>query len=71
MRRIQLYMNDELDDRLEAEAAERGVSKASLVREAVARFFGSTGDHDPVDDLIGAFDGPADDDESIDSVVYG
>ena len=69
MRRIQLYMDEELDDRLETEAAERGVSKASLVRMAVAEWFGTTTSEDPIDGLIGAFDGaPAD---SIEDVIYG
>jgi hypothetical protein len=37
MRRIQIVMDPELDDRLEAEAAARGVSKSALVRELVER----------------------------------
>jgi hypothetical protein len=41
MWRIQLYMDELMDDRLEAEAAERGVSKASLIREAVAAHCGA------------------------------
>jgi Ribbon-helix-helix protein, copG family len=37
MRRIQIVMDPELDDRLEAEAAARGVSKSALVRECLER----------------------------------
>jgi predicted transcriptional regulator len=37
MRRFQIYMDDDLDDRLEIEARRRGVSKASVVRAAVSR----------------------------------
>lgn len=35
MRRIQVLLEPELDDRLEHEAAERGISKSALVRECV------------------------------------
>jgi hypothetical protein len=37
MRRIQVVMDPELDDRLEAEAGVRGMSKSALVRECVER----------------------------------
>ncbi|MGH3133269.1 MAG: ribbon-helix-helix protein, CopG family [Gaiellaceae bacterium] len=37
MRRIQVVMDPELDDRLEREAASRGVSKSALVRECLER----------------------------------
>jgi hypothetical protein len=37
MRRIQVVIDPELDDRLEREAAARGLSKSALVREAVER----------------------------------
>lgn len=37
MRRIQVVIDPELDDRLEREAAARGMSKSALVRECVAR----------------------------------
>jgi predicted DNA-binding protein len=37
MRRIQIVMDPELDDRLEQEAATRGMSKSALVRECVER----------------------------------
>jgi hypothetical protein len=36
MRRIQVVIDPELDDRLEREAAARGISKSALVRECVA-----------------------------------
>ena len=39
MRRIQIYLNEAMDDTLEAEAARRGVSKASLIRGAVDKEF--------------------------------
>ncbi len=37
MRRIQIVMDPELDDRLEREAAARRMSKSALVRECVER----------------------------------
>jgi hypothetical protein len=37
MRRIQVVIDPELDDRLEREAAARGTSKSALVRAAVER----------------------------------
>lgn len=37
MRRIQIVMDPELDDRLEQEAAARDMSKSALVRECVER----------------------------------
>jgi len=37
MRRIQVVMDPELDDRLEREAAVRRMSKSALVRECVER----------------------------------
>ena len=68
MRRIQIYMDEYLDDLLESMAAERGVSKASLIREAVAEQFDPGSGGDPIETLIGKFDGPAG--ESVDDVVY-
>ena len=71
MRRIQLYMDDDLDDALSAEAARSGVSRSALVRDAVrvslsAYFDAPT---DAVDDLVGWLD--VDPGGDIDSVVYG
>jgi hypothetical protein len=69
MRRIQLYIEEDLDDRLGTQAARAGVSKASLIREAVAQRYGEAGrEEDPLDSLIGSLDiAPA----SVDEVVYG
>ena len=68
MRRIQIYMDEDLDDLLESDAARLGVSKASLIRDAVARRYAEQPNDDPLTPLIGAYDGPAG--ESIDDVVY-
>ena len=70
MRRIQIYIDEDLDDTLQAEAAKRQCSKASLIREGVSSRFGGDrpGDLDPLTAWIGRIDvEPAD----VDDVVYG
>jgi hypothetical protein len=69
MRRIQLYIDEALDDELEAEAARTNTSKAALIRAAIAGRYGAASrDGDPIDALIGAFGGEAG--AAIDDVVY-
>ncbi|MGH8898574.1 MAG: CopG family transcriptional regulator [Egibacteraceae bacterium] len=70
MRRIQIYMDETLDDALEAEAARQGTSKAALIRSYVAAHLRPlpAPDRDPLAELIGAYD---DDSGSVDAVVYG
>ena len=71
MRRIQLYLDDDVDDALTAQAAKRGTSRSALVRDAVRASLGA-GLHaapDPVDDLVGWLGVEPDDD--IDAVIYG
>lgn len=69
MRRIQVVIDAELDDRLEREAAARGLSKSALVREAVDRELS-----EPFDNglwkLAGMFP-DAEPVESIDEYLYG
>jgi metal-responsive CopG/Arc/MetJ family transcriptional regulator len=68
MRRIQLYMDEGLDDALSAAAARSGRSRSELVRAAVRTWLGERDDVDPIDELIGAVDiEPVDD---LDSVIY-
>jgi len=70
MRRIQLYMDEDLDHALTAEAARTGRTRSELVRAAVRRSLDRALSKypDPVDDLIGSVDiDPIDD---IDAVVY-
>ena len=70
MRRIQLYIQEELDDVLQLEAVKRKRSKASLIRECVAARYGahSRTDTDPLTKLIGTVDIEAVD---VDEAVYG
>ncbi len=70
MRRIQIYIEEELDEALQAEATKTGRSKAAIIRESVAARFGRRGKapKDPITALVGSIDvEPAD----IDEVVYG
>lgn len=71
MRRIQIYIDEELDERLQAEAARTGRSKAALIRECVAARMGKARslEEDPLTGLVGAFEGEPEAD--IDEVVYG
>lgn len=70
MRRVQFHIDEALDDAAAAEAARRGVSKAALIRESLARAVQRPHrTDDPWEALVGWLDDePVDD---IDEVVYG
>jgi Ribbon-helix-helix protein, copG family len=71
LRRIQIYMDDDLENALEAAARAQGTSKAALIRECVAMNFRPLPlvEDDPLTALMGSGDGePADD---VDEVIYG
>lgn len=69
MRRIQIYIDERLDEQLGSEAARAGVSKAALIREAVAlRYADSARLADPLDGLVGSLDVEP---GKVDDVVYG
>lgn len=70
MRRIQIYIEEDVDDVLTAEAARTGKSKAALIRDCLSTRFRShvSIDDDPITALVGSVEvEPAD----IDEVVYG
>ena len=69
MKRLQIYIEQELDDALATRARRTRTSKAALIREAVRRSFGEPEPTiDPFRGWIGGSDAaPA----SIDEVVYG
>jgi len=71
MRRIQISIEDELDDVLQAEAARTGRSKAALIRECVANSFvvAEPLEKDPLTALVGSID--ADPVDDVDEVIYG
>jgi hypothetical protein len=70
MRRIQVLLEADLDDRLEREAAARGLSKSGLVRACVREALGG----EPFDNgllaMAGLGEGGPTDSVSIDEVVY-
>ena len=69
MKRLQIYIEEELDDAVEVEALRTRRSKAAVIRELVAVGLGKAQQaHDPVDDLIGSIDAEPGD---IDDMVYG
>ncbi len=75
MKRTQIYIDEELDERLRAAAAREGRSAASLVRDAV-RLYLSEGKgapaRDPFLEIAGAFaGGPTDAAEEHDRYLYG
>ena len=71
MRRIQLHLDEELDDALARQAAQRGVAKAALVRDYLWQHVErSTAQDDPAAPLIGIYDGEPAEHGSVDAVVY-
>lgn len=71
MRRLQIHLDEPIDEALAREASRRGISKAAVVRGALAREL-SAGQVPPVEDpwlaLIGWLDSePVDD---LDAIIY-
>lgn len=70
MRRIQIYIEEDIDDALAQEANRSGTSKAALIREFVGERIRpmAAPQEDPISSIIGAVDcDPA----RVDDVVYG
>lgn len=68
VRRINVYIDEELDDRATREARRRKISKAGLIRASLLAELGPA-DGDASDALVGLSDAePVDD---IDAVIYG
>jgi hypothetical protein len=72
MKRLQIHIEEELDDVLAVEAAKRGTSKAALIRQAVAERYASAADgREALLRMAGMLKGGSlDDSTSIDDVVY-
>lgn len=73
MKRLQIMIEQELDDALARQAAEEGVSKAALIRRYVGERLRPLPplEDDPLWELVGIDKGRPDDSTSVDDVVYG
>ena len=71
VRRIQLYLEDDIDEALSVAAARRGISRSALMRGAVRVALAAETEAlaDPLDTLVGSVDVEPDDD--LDAVIYG
>lgn len=69
MKRLQIYIEEAIDEELARRAAREGTSKAALIRAFVAeRLHEGQPKQDPLDDLLGRYDAEP---GSIDELVYG
>ena len=68
MKRLQIYIEEDLDEALATQAARQRTSKAALIRQFVAERLASRAAADPLDALVGRY---AEAPGSIDEVVYG
>ncbi len=72
MRRIQLHLDEDLDEALAAQAMELGLPKAALIRRYLAEHVSvrTRANEDPSASLIGVYDGTPDESRGIDDIVY-
>jgi len=68
VKRLQISIDEDLDEALAIEAARRRTSKAALIRQYVRQRLGGRAIRDPMAALIGDIDDEAGD---IDEAVYG
>lgn len=69
MKRLQIYIDEAVDEELARRAVREGTSKAALIRMYVAeRLGGDRAARDPLDALVGRYDAVP---GSIDELVYG
>ncbi len=69
MKRLQIMIDEDLDDRLAWQAAKEGVSRAELIRRYVRSALSAlpTVEDDPLWKMVGAFEGDA---ATVDDVLY-
>jgi len=70
MRRIQLHMDEDLDEALGRLATEHGVPKAVLIREVLRAAVPTRRPDDPSSGLIGVYEGEEKESELVNAVVY-
>ncbi len=72
VKRLQIMIDQELDDALALRAREEGVSKAALIRRYVRENVRPLPplEEDPLWQIVGMFKGRPDDSARIDEVVY-
>jgi hypothetical protein len=72
MKRLQIMIEEDLDEALELKARNEGTSKAALIRRYVAAELRPLPPirEDPLWDLVGMDEGSPDDSVSVDDVVY-
>ena len=72
MKRLQIMIEEDLDEALASEARKEGVSKAALIRRYVAKHVKPLPplEEDPLWELVGMDEGTPDDSRSVDDVVY-
>lgn len=72
MKRLQIMIEEELDEALAHAARKEGVSKAALIRRYVAKHVKPLPppEEDPLWRLVGMDTGNPDDSRSVDDVVY-
>jgi hypothetical protein len=73
MKRLQIMIEEELDEALAHQAAKEHVSKAELIRRYVREKLRPLPpiEDDPLWELVGIVEGEPDDSQRIDEVVYG
>lgn len=71
MRRTSLFLDDQLTKRLQKLARARGVSFATVVREALAQYLAAPGGADALPTIAGRFSsGKADTSEHVDELLW-
>jgi hypothetical protein len=72
MKRLQIMIEEDLDEALELQARKEGTSKAALIRRYVAEQLKPLPPirDDPLWDLVGMDEGSPDDSVSVDDVLY-
>ena len=71
MKRLQIYIDEDLDAALAAESRRAHRSKAALIRDCVAMQYRNRAAADPLDRIVGFVMGAPGDSQSVDEVVYG